>query len=130
MSDLDSPATVNQPAVDPVDPLARRVFFAVVAVAVLALVVVLVLHNRTGSTGETVGGSSTAHEIEQLYRHTLSNAGLDGSAISVECPGGQPLKAGFIFSCQMSGYPGGAFNAVRVTEDDAKGNVEFNAYFQ
>lgn len=87
-----------------------ELLWSVVVLAVSGFAIVSAAHN-SGSTFDRTA-------VEQGITSGLDQRGVSGATVS--CPDKQPLKAGYIFDCDVSGTS--TLTKVRVTEDDNQGH--------
>jgi hypothetical protein len=96
------------------------------SVGVVAAAIVALAFYSSEPKG-TLSGPGVSSSIQDALQSRLGSLGLDGSEITVDCPDA-PMKSGYVFDCDLSGYPDGFYTHLRVTEDDASGHFHYEAY--
>lgn len=109
------------------NPVARTWGALALLFSVPAIVVAVVVGVHQGTEGY-VDGHALEASLEFDVAAQLHQETGDIINLHVTCPASPPMRKGYIFDCDVSGWPDNAASHIRITEDDGSGHYHWEPY--
>jgi hypothetical protein len=100
-----------------------------VATSLLWIGVVVALAVHAAVTQERhLDGTALATDLEYRVAQALHQETGDIIDLHITCPPAPPMRKGYIFDCDVTGWPKDQATHIRVTEDDGEGHITYQPF--